>query len=154
MFELGCHLIDAMVSVLGRPSGVTGYRRALAPEQDSLVDNQLAVFEYPTAMATIRVSMTDIGGGQRRQFVVCGTEGTVEIRPLEPPRVSLTLDRARGEFAKGPQEVLLPKSPGRYEDQLRQLARIVRGEVKPEYSPAHDLLVQELVLRASGQKAT
>ena len=153
MFELGCHLIDAMVNVLGRPTGVTGYRRSLCPEQDSLADNQLAVFEYPMAMATIRVSMTDVGGSQRRQFVVCGTEGTVEIRPLEPSRLALTLDRRRDQFVKGRQEIEMPKMSGRYDDQLRQLARIARGEVEPEYTPAHDLLVQEMVLRASGQPA-
>lgn len=153
MFELGCHLIDAMVTVLGRPSGVAPYRRALCPERDSLADNQLAVFEYPTALATIRVSMTDVGGGERRQFVVCGTEGTAEIRPLEPPRLTLTLDRRRDQFAKGRHEVPLPTMTGRYDDQLRHLARIARGETQPEYLPDHDLLVQELVLRASGQPA-
>ena len=88
-------------------------------------------------------------GQKRRQFVVAGTEGTIEIRPLEPPQLTLVLDRPRGKFAKGRQQVKLPAMPGRYDDQLRHLARIARGQSKPEYPPAHDLAVQELLLRAS-----
>jgi predicted dehydrogenase len=149
MFELGCHLIDALATVLGRPTNVVGYRRSLRPQIDSLADNALAVFEYPAALATIRVSVTEVEGGQRRQFVVCGTQGTAEIRPLEPPRLCLSLDRPREKFAKGRHEIALARMPGRYDDQLRELARIVRGEIEPPYTPAHDLLVQELVLRAS-----
>jgi predicted dehydrogenase len=150
MFELGCHLIDPLVTLLGRPTAVTAHRRSLRPEQDGLADNAWAVFEYPSALATIRVSLTEVDGGQRRQLVVCGTEGTLEIRPLEPPRLSLALDRRRDRFVRGHQEVPLPKMTGRYDDQLRELARIARGEAQSEYSPSHDLVVQELILRASG----
>lgn len=154
MFQLGCHLVDSLVRVLGKAQSVTPYGRPVRPELDSLADNQLAVFEYPTATATIRVSVTEVDGGRRRQFVVCGTEGTLEIRPLEPPRLSLVLDRPRGRFTKGWQEVALPPLPGRYDGQLQELAKIARGEAEPEYSAAHELIVQEMVLRASGLSAT
>ena len=40
--------------------------------------------------------------------------------------------------------------PGRYDDQLVELARIIRGEAQSAYPPAHDLAVEEAVLRASG----
>ncbi len=45
MFELGCHLIDAMIKVLGRPDKVTSFSRRTQPKQDNIADNQLAVFE-------------------------------------------------------------------------------------------------------------
>ena len=51
MFELGCHLIDAMVKVLGKPDKVTGFSRSTRPQQDNLADNQLAVFEYTESTA-------------------------------------------------------------------------------------------------------
>lgn len=153
MFQLGCHLIDAMVRVLGRPSKVAAYGRAVCQEKDSLPDNQLAVFEYPAALATVRVSVTEVEGMHRRQFVVCGTEGSVEIRPLEPAVMHLSLDRPRDKYVRGRQEVTLPKMSARYDDQFRELARIARGEAQAEYSPEHDLLVQELTLRASGMES-
>jgi predicted dehydrogenase len=150
MFELGCHLIDALVQVLGKPARVSSFSRRTRPEQDDLADNQLAVFEYAKATATIRSTLLEVEGQQRRQFVVCGEHGTVVIRPLEPPRLLLALDRPLPGYQKGYQEVPLPPLPGRYDDQLLELARIIRGEKEPEYPAGHDLAVQEAVLRASG----
>ena len=150
MFELGCHLIDALVTVLGKPEKVTPFSRRVKAQQDDLADNQVAVFEYPQATATIRCSVLEVDGGRRRQFVVCGDEGTVDIRPLEPPQLLLALSRSRDRFAKGYQEVKLPPMPGRYDDQLIELAQVIRGQTQHPYAPAHDLAVQEAVLRASG----
>jgi predicted dehydrogenase len=150
MFELGCHLIDAMVKVLGKPDKVTGFSRRTRPEQDDLVDNQLAVFEYPECTATIRSALVEVAGQKRRQFVVCGDQGTVEIRPLEPPMLLFAPDQPRQKYERGYQEVNLPPMPGRYDDQLIKFAQIIRGQKKSEYPPEHDLAVQEAVLKASG----
>jgi predicted dehydrogenase len=149
MFELGCHLIDAVVSVLGKPAKVAPYLRR-TNASDALADNQLAVFEYPTATATIRSTLVEPHGGARRQFVVCGTQGTVDIRPLEPPRLTLALEKPQGSYKAGIQEVSLPKLAGRYDGDFLDLARIVRGEKASDYPPAHDLAVHEAVLLASG----
>jgi len=150
MFELGCHLIDAMVAALGKPDRVTPYARRTRPEQDDLADNMLAVFEYPKATATIRSAVVEVEGGRRRQFVVSGDAGTVDIRPLEPPRLLLALAEARDGFQRGYQEVELPAMPGRYDEQLIELAEIIRGERPSDYGPSHDLAVQEAILLASG----
>jgi predicted dehydrogenase len=150
MFELGCHLIDAMVKVLGRPDNVTAFSRCTKPEQDNLADNQLGVFEYAKCTATIRSALVEVDGQKRRQFVVCGDRGTVDIRPLEPPKLLLALDRPVDGYKKGYQEVTLPKTPGRYDDQLIELTQVIRGEKESEYPPEHDLAVQEAVLKASG----
>ena len=150
MFELGCHLIDAMVKVLGRPDKVTSFSRHTRPEQDDLADNQLAVFEYAKCTATIRSALVEVDGQKRRQFVVCGDRGTVDIRPLEPPKLLFAPSRSIDGYKKGYQHVALPKMPGRYDDQLIELARIIRGQKESEYPPEHDLAVQEAVLKASG----
>ena len=150
MFELGGHLIDPLVTVLGKPERVTPYIRRLRPQWDDVADNQLAVFEYAKAMATVRSSLLEVSSGQRRQFVVCGDEGTVDIRPLEPPRLQLALSRPRDAYHRGYQEITLPAMPGRYDDQLLELAAIIRGEKPNAYSPAHDLAVEETLLQAAG----
>jgi len=150
MFELGCHLIDAVVKVLGRPGAVSGFARCSRPELDHLADNQVAVLEYPKALATVRSSLLEVDAGRNREFVVCGDQGTVIIRPLEPPNVELVLTEAHGTMAKGRHVVSLPKMPGRYDEHLIEFARIVRGEKETEYPPEHDLAVHEAVLRAAG----
>jgi hypothetical protein len=62
----------------------------------------------------------------------------------------LALDRPVGSYKRGYQEVELPEMPGRYDDQLIELARIIRGEKESEYPPEHDLAVQQALLKASG----
>jgi len=150
MFLLGCHLIDALVAVLGAPEKVTPYIRRTRPNHDNLADNMLAVFEYPTATATIRSSLVEVEGGQRRQFVICGDKGTVEIRPLEPPKVRLALAEPKGRYRKGYQDVSLPPMPERYDEQLMDFALLVRGRKQPDYSIEHDLAVHKALLEASG----
>ena len=151
MFELGCHVIDALVAVLGKPEKVTPFTRRTRPDEDRLADNQLAVFEYPRATATVRSSVVEVDGGRRRQFVVCGDEGTIDIKPLETPRLLLTLERPRGDFGAVKQkEIKLPRLAGRYDGDFVDLARIIRGEKSTDYPPAHDLAVHESILRASG----
>ena len=72
MFELGCHVIDQVVQVLGTPDRVQSYARHSAVElNDALVDNMLAVCEYPRALATVKSSAQEFDGGARRHFVAC-----------------------------------------------------------------------------------
>ena len=149
MFELGCHVIDAVVTLLGKPQHITAHGRHSGNFADDLLDNQLATLEYPNAIVTVRSSLVEVAGNARRQFVVCGDAGTLDIRPLEPPAVRLALTEPRGEFKKGYQDVKLPSLP-RYEADFADLARVIRGEKAFAWTPAHDLAVQETVLRASG----
>jgi predicted dehydrogenase len=128
---------------------VKSIARHAAPLDDKLLDNMLAVCEYPRAIATIKSSAEEVQGETRRQFVVCGTAGTLEIQPLEPPSVRLTLDRNRGSYRRGPQPIAVG-SYQRYVADAADMARIIRGEKEADFSYAHDLTVQETVLRASG----
>jgi predicted dehydrogenase len=150
MFELGGHIIDAVVSILGRPSKVTAFIHSSAPLHDGFADNQLAVLDYPGAVVTVRSALVEIEGGARRQFVVCGTGGTFDIRPLEPAQARLALDRPRGDYRKGYQDLKFPNAGGRYDGDLADLARVIRGEKEFGFNAEHDLAVQETLLLASG----
>jgi predicted dehydrogenase len=150
MFELGCHIIDSVHRVLGRPDTVTPF---IHKGEDGLADNMLAVLDYANATATVRSSIIEPDGGPRRQFIVCGTKGSCEIRPLEPPAMTLTLDAARDKYRKGTQEVSFDKAP-RYAADWVAFAKAIRGEIAWEFTPEHDLAVQETVLRASGLPLT
>ncbi|RLS42525.1 MAG: gfo/Idh/MocA family oxidoreductase [Planctomycetota bacterium] len=149
MFELGCHLIDLVVKLLGVPEKVTPFPRHSASVPDGLLDNMLAVFEYPRATASVRTSVIEIEGGERRHLTVCGTEGTFHIQPLDNPSVKVSLSQPRGKYVKGTQHVELPKY-ARYVADARDMAGIIRGDKKSDYSPGHDLAVQTAVFQACG----
>ena len=153
MFELGCHLIDATLTMLGKPDKVTTHGRHSGQYQDDFLDNQLAVLEYPGVIVNLRSTLLEVEGKVRRQFVVCGDGGTADIQPLEPGALRLALAQPRGGFKTGYQNVTFPDPP-HYQAQLADFAQCVRGEKKPAWTPAHDLAVQETVLLASGLPVT
>jgi len=149
MFELGCHIIDLTMGVLGKPDQVTPYARRVLQSDDKLIDNMLAVFEYPRAMATVKSSALEVEGFSRRHFVVCGTEGTFHIQPLDDPRARVALSKSRDAYQAGYQDLTFPKYT-RYVDDAADIARVIRGEKSPDFSYDHDLAVQTAVLEASG----
>jgi len=147
MFELGCHVLDLVVNVLGKPTAVTPFNQHASRLDDKLLDNMLAVLSYPKATATVKSSALEVEGGDRRHLVVCGTEGTFHIQPLDNPSARVSLSQARGEYKKGTQEIQFPKHT-RYVDDAADMAKILRGEKASDFSPEHDLAVQETLLRA------
>lgn len=148
MFELGGHVMDLVIGILGKPDQVSGFNRRVRP-QDGLVDNMLAVLEYPRATATVRSTAVEVEGGARRQLTVCGTEGTVHIQPLDDPSVKLALSQPRGDYKAGYQEIRLPKYH-RYVDDAADMAQCLRGEQEFAYTYEHDFHVQHALLSASG----
>lgn len=149
MFELGGHIVDLVVAILGKPDSVTPFAKHSSPIQDGLMDNMLAVFDYPKASASVKSAAIEIDGGERRHLVVCGTEGTFQIQPLDNPSVRMTLLRQRDPWSKGYQTVNLPKYV-RYVDDAADMVQILRGEKSSDFSYQHDLTVQECLLQASG----
>jgi len=148
MYELGCHIIDSLVYILGKPDEVTAHIRKTMG--DELQDNMLAVFDYPKATATVRSSVVEPVGFRRRQFVVVGTEGVIDIRPLEPPQMDLVLEQSHGSYKKGVQTPQLPRSTGRYDGEFLDLAAVIRQEKEFAWSAEHDLATHEAILKASG----
>jgi len=53
MFELGCHILDLVIGVLGKPQSVASFNRHSARLDDGLLDNMLAVLSYPKATAMV-----------------------------------------------------------------------------------------------------
>lgn len=150
MFELGCHLVDLVVGILGRPERVTAHaRRSRVSTGDTLADNTLAVLEYPEAIATIRSSGLEVEGFTRRHLTVCGTAGTFHVQPLDDPAVVVSLDRPRGDLPAGTSRIPFPAFT-RYVADAADMAAVIRGERPWRLPAAHDLAVQETVLLASG----
>jgi predicted dehydrogenase len=148
MFELGCHLIDLVVGVLGKPQAVTPFAQHATKADDGLADNMLAVFQYRSALASVKSSALEVDGGERRHFVVCGTEGTFHIQPLDRPAARVAFSRPHDGYRQGYQEVSFPRYE-RYVADAADMARILRGEKASDFSCTHDLDVQETVLRAA-----
>jgi len=118
------------------------------------------VLEYPKATATVRVSVDEVDGMKHRRLIVCGTNGTFEHCPIEfssdkeyrtrPLMPRLTLKEPRGGFEAGTRQVDLGPMGGRYDAQLLEFARIVRGEINNPFGYEHELLLHRCLLASCG----
>lgn len=155
MFNLGCHQIDMVVAMLGRPEKIMPFLKTTAGLPDTTRNNCLAILEYPHSTVTLRVCSMEVDGLNRRQFKICGTKGSIELSPLErfdgqPLQMRLTLLKDNEAYAAGAHTVDFGIVRDRYEDQLLELAKIINGEMTNPYTYEHDYLVQEVVMAAAG----
>ncbi|MCS6952995.1 MAG: Gfo/Idh/MocA family oxidoreductase [Bryobacterales bacterium] len=148
MFEQGCHLIDPMVRLLGRPQQVTSVLKTHGRYDDKLADNTAAIFEFPRALGVITSSVLHPGAARHRAFEVFGTNGSAVVRPIEPAKLEIDLAESAGPYRSGLQEVPLPPYR-RYVGEFDELARAIRTGGQLGVTPEEDLLVQETLLWAS-----
>ena len=155
MYNLGCHLIDFVAAALGRPENVTPFLKSAPGYPAAIRNNCMAVLEYPHAIVTLRSCSKDSANTDGRRMKIVGTNGSIAFNPLErfdgkPVELSLNLAAAAGEFPAGKHTLRFPPQADRYEAQLLELARIIRGEIQNPYSYEHDCLVHEVTLAAAG----
>ncbi len=160
MFFLGCHMVDFIYMMMGRaPKAVYPFNRRSHVDGTDTVDQGFAVFDYGTSVSTARAGSTQINGFGRRQLVICGTKGTIEIKPLEikvPGSDVLYSDLwiSTKELVNGDhynnicQKIEIEPMTGRYDDMMLEFAAIVRGEIENPYSYEYEYEVQRLVLEA------
>lgn len=150
MMLLGSHLLDLAVRLMGKPDRTTSFIRKSLLTPDRFSDQEMLVMQYPRGLATVRSFLSESGGELRRQLVVYGEKGTVEILPLEPAHVRLALNVAAWGFKSGYQNVTLPAPAGRYDDMLLDFARMAGGQPSSlsGFGAAHDRLVQGILLEA------
>lgn len=146
LFELGCHLIDPIARMLGRPQMVAPFLQHLGPPADKLADNCLAVLQFEGALATISSSALQPGAHSHRSLEVVGTNGIAILRPIEKPVLTFDLEKAAGPYPAGKHTIPLGEYR-RYEPEFADLARVIREGRSLDISHAEELLVQETILQ-------
>lgn len=151
-FEMAGHVVDLMISLLGRPREVTPFLAHHHKEGPaSFIDNGVAVFAYPNAWASIEVPTLEIAPHQRR-IEVYGTEGAIVVPHLGSGHLANKNVQPIEIFRKGDKEwttLQLPAQTLQITD-LREFAQVIAGKKQPDFSMDHDLAVQEVLLQASG----
>jgi predicted dehydrogenase len=153
LYDLGGHMLDQVVWMLGRPSKVTAFARNDSGVVPHFSDNTLGVFEFEKAIAFIDIAATETPPMARR-FEVYGSRGSaILVEPFEPGRnLRVCLNEARDGFQKGEQTLHIPPQDRQvlYERELESFLEAIAGKRAPDRSYAHELLVQETLLRATG----
>ena len=152
-FDLGGHVLDQVVWMLGRPEKVTSFLRNDGGSVEPFKDNTLTVYEYENAMAFISISALEPRPMARR-FEVYGTEGSaIIVEPFEPGHnIRLCLETAKEGYVQGEQIVKIDGESRQrtYELELEAFLATLAGEQVSDRPLSHELLVQETLLRATG----
>ena len=152
LFELAGHVIDRTIELLGRPKTVKSWLRHDTSYPDNLADNNLTVFEYDKTLAVIAQSAQMSGSGDHRSFEVIGSDGTIMVWPeATPPKIRVHMRKPQGSYKAGWQDITLPPQP-RFIGDFRDLARALKKGEPLKLSYDHELLLQETLLRASGEQ--
>jgi predicted dehydrogenase len=152
-YDLGGHMLDQVVWLLGRPTKVTAFLRNDTGGVAAFTDNTLGVFEFEKAIAFIDIAAMETRPMARR-FEVYGTKGSaILVDPFEPAKwLRLCLEEAGGGYDKGLQIIELPDQVRQDTHDLELVAFIgtIMGQQPSDRLLAHELLVQETLLRATG----
>lgn len=154
MFFLGCHLVDLLLLFRGQPERIVPFQRSTGLDGVTAEDYGMVVFEYPNGVSFAKTCAEEMGGFERRQLVVCGSKGTVELRPLEMfghfegqytgVRVSTSADW----FDAGYRTATRPLD--RYDPMMEGFYRMVIGEKENPFTPDYELEVYKTVLKSCG----
>lgn len=153
MFFLGCHLIDLILLIQGQPEKIIPYNKCTGVGGVTSEDFGMAIFEYKNGISFAKTNATEIGGFARRQLVVVGTKGTVELKPFEMYE--------NGQMYTGKTEydstdwnnmgrTIKSDYIDRYENMMSSFACYVRGEKENPYTYDYELELYKTVLKACG----
>ena len=149
MYILGSHFVDLIVYMMGKPKKITSFMKHTGLDGVDFEDNNLAVLEYDKALARIYISSVEVNGFGRRQFVVSGSKGTVDIRPIEKPTVMTYADTAMNGPTYDDCKITVPfeldAADGRYDEMMQDFYAYVMGTKQNPYTYEHDYLVQSVL---------
>lgn len=164
-YYLGCHLVDLIYRIQGEPEEIIPLSTPIQPGYIDANDLGFAVFKYKNGVSFAKVSGYEVGGAMRRQLVICGTKGTIEIRPLERPVKGYDIPKdvctlyesyqdgtpgapIRDWALDGERMDFEPKN--RYDEMTAFFAAMVRGEAENPYTPEYERKLHKLFIRACG----
>ena len=149
LYDLGGHMLDQIVWLLGRPQRVTSFLQNATSATRNFSDNTLAVLEYPNAIATVDIAAMEPKPMARR-FEVYGTAGSAIMEPFEPAdTLRLCLTEASSDYTDGENIIALEDRP-RYVDTFAAFVATIHSGAPPLRTLDHELLVQETLLRCTG----
>lgn len=154
MYILGCHLIDLIVYIMGKPNKVYPFLKHTKLDGIDFADNDLAVMEYEKALARVFVSSVEVNGFGRRQFMVSGSKGTVNICPIERPLTMTYSDIGITDATYEDRKIFIPfednTATGRYDEMMKDFYTYIKGTKENPFTYEHEYAVQEVLSEIIG----
>ncbi len=154
MFFLGCHLIDLILSIQGKPKKIIPLNKCSGIDGVEAEDFGMVIFEYENGISFAKTSAVELGGFERRQFVVSGTKKTVELKPLEwyvEPGMLVTERYIRNnrDWNCSTEKETSAKT-NRYDTMMRSFAETAMGKKENPWDYDYELELYKIVLQCCG----
>ena len=154
-FYLGCHLIDLVVLLLGKPTKIIPLNRPADSLENDAEDFCMIVMEFASgAIATIKTCGAEVGGHPRRRLAVCGTKTTIDICPLEYFEEGVVYPDMKCDKMEYTGRANGTKSTTpvfhRYRDMLLAFGEFARGERENPFTPDYELELYKIVMQCCG----
>jgi predicted dehydrogenase len=147
MYDLGGHMLDQIVWLLGRPSRIQSVFQNLATsELPTYIDNTVAVLEYERATAIIDIAAMEPTPTARR-YEVYGTAGSAILEPFDPVRTLRLAERGSSRVV----DLNPVQRQTLYSRELVAFLEVIGGVRAADRPAEHELLVQETLLRTTGR---
>lgn len=160
LYFLGCHMVDMIYSIMGEPLEVIPLSCSSDVGGTKAEDFGMAVFKYKNGVSIAQSTAIEHGGFERRQVVVVGTKGTVEIGPIEwadfsckdvyCPLTTTVKEYLSPDWHKKC-EPYKTEIFGRYDAMFKVFAEYVLGKKQNPYSYEYERKLHKLILKACGE---
>lgn len=157
MFYLGCHLIDLIFQIQGKPERIIPLNKCSNIDGVTAKDFGMAIFEYENGVSFAKTTAVEVGGFARRQLVVNGTKATVELNPLEwytddlKGLQTVRTVRTSTDWNKW-DEMEKSTVVDRYDHMMYSFAEYIRGEKENPYTLDYELELYKTVLKACNEE--
>lgn len=154
MFFLGCHLIDLIFTICGKPVDIIPLNCSTDINGTDSEDFGMAIFKYKNGVSFAKTNAAEVGGYSRRQLVVSGSKGTVELKPFEISSDDSNVYTQKTEYLsqgfKIEETSEISETFDRYDGMMSAFASYVRGEKENPYTLDYELELFKLILKACG----
>ena len=152
MFFLGCHLVDVILQIQGKPQRIVPYNKCMGIDGVTSKDFAMTVLEYKNGISFVKINSNEIGGFARRQIVVSGTKKTIEIKPLERyvngwnnGLFTVKREYTENDWLNNGNKIKTELFY-RYDDMMSSFAKYVRGEKDNPYTLEYELDLYKTIL--------
>lgn len=160
LYFLGCHMVDLVYSIMGEPEEIIPLSCSSGLGETTAKDFGMAIFKYKNGVLFAKSTAVEMGGFERRQLVVVGTKGTVELCPFEwltyghkdifAPQVTEVREVFSGNWHQKGERHSSPVH-GRYDAMFRAFADYVSGVKTNPYSYEYERRLHKILLKACGE---
>lgn len=154
MFYLGCHLIDLIYQIQGEPEEIIPLNTSTGFDGVTTKDFGMVVFKYKNGVSFAKTCDMERGGFLRRQLVICGQKGTIELKPIEvsvPGGQYTVMNEAYHTEWHTPWNTTKTEVYDRYDAMVKNFGEMIRGKENP-YSYDYELALYKLILKSCGKE--